>query len=331
MQDLRDKDFREIHELFKLLGLPGFKAKETFRAVHGQAKDDISQITTLSLLEREKLKESYRIGLIEPCKELTGRKTIKTSFKLKDGKIIESVLMEYEGERRTVCVSSQAGCPIGCRFCATGKMGFKRNLTTGEILSQVYYFAKKEAISNVVFMGMGEPLLNYDNVIKAIDILNNELGQNIAKRKIVISTIGIISGIIKFSNEKGQVRLAWSLVAPNDQMRRELIGARNVPSIEAIVKALQEYQKKTGRRITIEYVVLAGVNDKEKDIQEFIEIAQQLDCHVNLIPFNPSAKAKYRTGNIEKIMARFYSAKIKTTVRESFGGEINAACGQLAA
>jgi len=276
------------------------------------------------------LAAGHFIDRLEVKEKQTAPETEKIAFALADGQTIETVLMTYEGERNTVCVSSQAGCPVGCLFCATGKMGLKRSLTAGEILSQVYYFAGRRRVSNVVFMGMGEPLLNYTNVLKAARVLNNPLGQNIAARKIVISTIGITAGIRKLAREAEQFRLSWSLVSPFDDVRLQLIPLKRQESIASIVKALRDYQAATKRRVTIEYVVLAGVNDRPQDRQELIAVARQFDSHVNLIPCNKVPGRNFTSGDIQKVYGQLTWAGINTTIRRSLGEEIDAACGQLA-
>jgi 23S rRNA (adenine2503-C2)-methyltransferase len=209
-------------------------------------------------------------------------------------------------------------------------MGFKRNLTTSEILSQIYYFARLGKVSNLVFMGMGEPFLNYDNVLRAIAILNDELGLNIAARKMVISTIGIVAGIQEISQETKQLRLAWSLVAPNDHLREKLIAYRGLPSLAATLAAFKAYQKKTRRRITLEYVLLKGVNDGEEALRGLLDVSRQLDSHINLIPFNPAPNLPFRCGEVFSAHALLKQWGANVTVRKSFGGEIQAACGQLA-
>jgi 23S rRNA (adenine2503-C2)-methyltransferase len=330
MRDLKSLNFKQLAEECKLLGLPMFKVKEVFRAIHKQRKEEIAGFTTLSKIEREKLAGQFYLSKIIPYKIMEGKQVKKVAFELEDGKRIEAVLMEYHDERNTLCVSSQVGCPIKCNFCATGKMGFKRNLTTGEILSQVYYFSKDNQISNIVFMGMGEPFLNYDHVLSAARILNHPLGLEIAARKIVISTVGIVPAIKKFAREPEQFRLAWSLASPFDQIRKELISLKRIDSVSNIVDALRDYQKRTGRRVSLEYVVLDGINDRYKDADALKEIAELLDCHINLIPYNPISAADIKSGNIELLYSRLRNAHVNATIRRSFGVEINAACGQLA-
>jgi 23S rRNA (adenine2503-C2)-methyltransferase len=331
MEDLKSKSFDELKALIKELGWPVFKAKELFIFINRKLKTDFNSLTTLKLAERTKLSSLFYISQLSPKKVQEGKDVCKISFELSDGQAVETVFMDYREERKTVCVSSQAGCPIGCLFCATGQMGPGRNLSTAEILSQVYYFAQKSKVSNLVFMGMGEPFLNYNNVLKAIGILNNESGLNIAARKIVVSTIGIIPGIEKFADESKQLRLAWSLAAPFDEPRKKLIKYPPLPKIAETVNALRVYQKKTKRRITIEYVLLNGINDSDEAVKELGRISTQLDCHINLIPYNPSPGLNFSRGNIESFWQRLKKAapKINVTVRQSFGQEISAACGQL--
>lgn len=330
MEDLKSKDLGEIEKACALLGLPIFKAQAIFRFIHKSLIDKIDAITTLTLREREKLNGKYYISQALPEKINSGKMVQKIAFKLEDGLLVEAVMLEYHRGQRTVCVSAQAGCPVGCLFCATGRMRFRRNLTTGEILSQIYHFAQKGNISNIVFMGMGEPFMNYDNCIKAAKILNHPLGQNIAARKIVISTIGIISGIRKLAKEESQFRLAWSLNSPFDKERKKLVPLSNLTSIDKTIAALQEYQQETKRRITIEYVVLKEVNDRKKDARELIEIAKKLDSHVNLIPYNPSPALSFKPGNIYVLFRELQQEGVNVTIRKSLGRDIQAACGQLA-
>jgi 23S rRNA (adenine2503-C2)-methyltransferase len=330
MDDLLGKDLSEIQAVCENLGFAKFKAKEIFSAVNRKLITNLSELTTLGLKEREKLAEQFYVLDLQPLKLEKSKDAAKALFQLSDGNLVETVFMDSRDERKTICISSQVGCPIGCTFCATGQLGFKRNLTVAEILGQVYFFARQYKISNLVFMGMGEPFLNYDNVLKAIDILNIEIGLNIASRKIVVSTIGIIPGINKFAQSHKQLRLAWSLVAPFDQVRRELIGYSGLPTIKETIAALNEYHEITGRRITIEYVVLNGINDSIQDAAELATIARQIDSHVNLIPYNASPGQKFSTGKTKNVLAYLKNNGINVTVRQSLGQEISAACGQLA-
>lgn len=329
MQEITGLSFEEATKACMGLGFPLFKAREIFRGVHRQHKQDFDSFTTLSKEERERLGKHFYLAELSPAKEQKGREVKKVSFKLEDGKLIEAVLMKARGEKNTVCVSSQVGCPVRCLFCSTGKMGFKRNLTAGEILGQVYHFARQHEISNVVFMGMGEPLLNYDDVMVAARTLNHSLGMGIAARKIVISTVGIIEGIRKLAREKEQFRLAWSLISPFDDVRKRLIALRSLPSIGETIDAINDYQRRTKRRVTIEYVVIDGVNDRYRDTDALIDTAKALNSHVNLIPYNPAFGADYKEGNVSALYNALQNKGVLTTIRKSLGAEINAACGQL--
>ena len=331
MQDLKGMDLKELQEVCKTSGFSAFKAKEIFLFIHRKLKTDLSGLTTLKLEEREKLKDAFYISDLSLRKLETGKGVKKASFRLEDGLEIETVLMDYGKGHLTICVSTQAGCPIRCLFCATGQMGFKRNLTSAEILSQVYHFAQKERVSNIVFMGMGEPFLNYENVLKAVKILNDESGVNIAARKIVFSTIGIISGIQNFANESKQLRLAWSLAAPFDEVRKELVPFKGLAPISETIAALNDYQKKTRRRITIEYVLLKGVNDSDEALKALDEISKKLDSHLNLIPYNSTPGAPFKSGNTQAafLTLKKIDPKLNVTIRNSLGQEISAACGQL--
>jgi 23S rRNA (adenine2503-C2)-methyltransferase len=291
-------------------GLKPDKAKALFRSFH-------QKFEFPSPLTAEKTEAEARVK--------------KVSFRLADGLAIESVYMDQRPDKKFVCVSSQVGCPIGCRFCATGQMGFKRNLSVGEIIAQVYYFAKTEKITNLVFMGMGEPFLNYEQVTKAVTLLNSEIGQNIAARKMVVSTIGIVTGIKQFGAELQKLKLAWSLAAPDDRLRRQLVPYPGLPSISATVNAINDYQKKTKQRVTIEYVLLKGVNDSAEQLTELDRLARQIDSHINLIEYNPSPGLDFAAGDVDQARNFLKSLKANVTVRRSLGKEISAACGQLGA
>lgn len=291
-------------------GLKPARAKALFRSFHQQL-DFPSPLTVDKVAAEAKVK--------------------KARFRLADGLAVESVYMDQGAGKKFVCVSSQAGCPIGCRFCATGQMGFKRNLTAGEIVAQVYHFARNEKITNLVFMGMGEPFLNYGRVLKAVTLLNSELGQNIASRKIVVSTIGIITGIRQFGSELQKLKLAWSLVAPTDKLRREIIPYPALPGISETITAIIGYQQITKQRVTIEYVLLKGVNDSESDLQELDRLARQIDSHINLIEYNPSPGLFFTAGDADRARQFLKKLKANVTIRRSLGNRISAACGQLAA
>lgn len=314
----------------KKLDLAPFKVREIYRYINKKMVTDIDDIVVLSKEERERLKSKYYISQLRILETQKSHDVRKVTFELEDGLVIESVLMKYKGDHTTVCVSCQVGCPIGCSFCATGQMGFTRNLSVAEILSQVYHFAKEEKVSNVVFMGMGEPFFNYDNVLAAAKILNNGAGLHLGNRKIIISTIGVISGIKKLTQEPHQFRLAWSLVAPSDEVRETLIGWEGLPTIKEIISVLIDYQKKTKRRVTIEYVVLKGLNDGKEEIKALADISHRIDSHINLIPYNSSKDALFESGNVDQAFNQLKKLKVNVTVRRSLGQKIAAACGQLA-
>ncbi|MBM4404658.1 MAG: 23S rRNA (adenine(2503)-C(2))-methyltransferase RlmN [Chloroflexi bacterium] len=258
--------------------------------------------------------------------------TRKLRMKLHDGASIETVLMEYRSGRKTVCVSSQVGCAVGCPFCATGEMGLFRNLTPGEIIAQVLHFARQHPINNLVFMGMGEPFLNYDNTWKAITILNSPNGFGMGPRRFTLSTSGIIPGIMRLAEERLPVNLAVSLHAPNDDLRRKLVPVSAKYPLADLLAACDAYTEKAGRHIIYEYVLLADVNDSDDIAHRVGRLLQGKPAHVNLIPVNPSSGGFYRPSRARQIafqdIVRRYG--VRTTIRAEKGIEIGAACGQLA-
>jgi 23S rRNA (adenine2503-C2)-methyltransferase len=256
---------------------------------------------------------------------------------MQDDENIETVLMKHK-ERNTICVSTQVGCPLNCSFCATGKMGFKRNLEIGEIVEQVLFFgrylkAKKEKVTNIVFMGMGEPFLNYDNVLGAIRYLNQKDGFNLGARHISISTSGIPDKIRKFAKEDIEVNLALSLHSADDSTRTKLMPVNKAYPLQRVLDALTYYQDKTHRKIMFEYIMIAGINDSEADARKLIELTKKYTCLINLIPYNSSQNSIYKVSTTERI-AKFKkileSARVNVLQRFSYGRDIDAACGQLA-
>jgi len=319
---------------------PSFRLKQIKKAIFSDLIENWQEAANLPQNLRQKLSENCPIQDLEDEKILFSKdgQTIKVLFRLKGGFKIESVLMRHEDDRRTVCVSSQVGCSVGCKFCATGQQGFKRNLSTGEIIEQVLFFARllsksKERVANVVFMGMGEPFLNYDNVLEAIRILNDKDGFNLGARRISISTIGITEGIEKLAKEKLQINLAISLHAPNNKLRSRLMPINRVYPIEKILAAVDNYIKKTKRRVMFEYLMIDGVNDSEREAEELAKILKKSLYFVNLISFNPIGHSKFKPSpgwKIKKFKEIFKKAGIPVTQRHRFGREIKAACGQLA-
>jgi 23S rRNA (adenine2503-C2)-methyltransferase len=270
--------------------------------------------------------------------ESKDKKTIKILFELNDKEKIEAVLMKFEDGRKTVCVSSQVGCTLGCAFCSTGKGGFKRNLTYEEITDQVLYFEhilnkSDEHINHVVFMGMGEPFLNYEEVMKAVSILNDPVAFDIGMRNMTLSTSGIIPGIEKLINDNKQINLAISLHAPNDEIRKKIMPIANKYSLDDLMKVCEKYIEETHRRISYEYIMLRGINDKDEHAHELATLLRGQLCHVNLIPYNEThiknmkASTKNRIDTFKDILEL---NNIPVTVRVSLGKDIDAACGQLA-
>lgn len=318
---------------------PRFRLKQAMRAIFINLINDWEEATSLPINFRNKLNENCPLDIKYELLESRDKNSLKALVTLEDGLKIESVLLKHNDNRNTVCVSSQVGCPLACEFCLTGKSGFKRNLSYGEIVEQVLLFSrlmKKEnkKINNVVFMGMGEPFLNYENVIKAVKEINNKDGLNIASRHISISTIGITEGIKKFSNEKEQINLALSLHAPNDKKRIKIIPSAKKYKLNKIISSVSEYIIKTGRRVMIEYLMIKDFNDTTKDAAELSELLRSLNSNlffINLIKYNRTGVYLPPTSeNILEFKKVLKKNKINVTERFRFGDDISAACGQLA-
>jgi 23S rRNA (adenine2503-C2)-methyltransferase len=312
---------------------PKYRIKQAREAVFVNLIEDWNEATTFSLQLREKLNKECSLSIQAENLVSKTRDNTKARITLEAGVKIETVLMRHNDGRNTVCVSSQAGCPLGCKFCATGKMGFVRNLTSFEIVEQVIYFARllkkeKERVSNVVFMGMGEPFLNYESVIEAIRILNDKDGLNIGARRISISTVGLIDGIKKLSEEKLQVNLAISLHAPNDSLRTKIIPS-NI-GIKNILIAVDEYISKTKRQVMFEYLLIENVNDSEENAKELAGLMKKPLYFLNLILYNPTGDFKPSSvQTLNKFKKILDLEKIKYSQRYRFGQDIKAACGQF--
>ncbi|NOY35852.1 MAG: 23S rRNA (adenine(2503)-C(2))-methyltransferase RlmN [bacterium] len=322
---------------------PRYRLKQIKEAVFRDLIDDWSKASNLPLALREKLSKECPLEIKGEILKSGDGQTVKALIELDDlpagkagGLKIESVLMKHkdgEGTRNTVCVSSQVGCPMACKFCATGEMGFKRNLTVSEILEQVLFFARAgNKISNIVFMGMGEPFLNYENVMAAICVLNGEDSLNIGARKISISTSGVIEGIEKLAEEKLQLNLAISLHAPDDELRSELMPVNKKYPLEKVLEAVDGYIKKTSRRVMFEYLLIKGVNDSPNHARRLARIMRKPLYMVNLIKYNP-AGGDFQPSDadtVERFKGILEKEGVAVTLRHRFGGEIKAACGQLA-
>jgi len=315
-----------------------FRRRQVMRAIFRELITSFEEATSLSLDLRKKLENTCSLDINAESFESKDKNTTKALITLSDGKKIESVLMLHTGNRSTVCVSSQVGCPIGCLFCATGKMGFYRNLTVYEILEQVLFFARylkekgDKKITNIVFMGMGEPFLNYENVLKAIRIINDGQCFNIGSRKISVSTSGIIEGIRSMANEDLQVNLSISLHAPNSVLRGKLMPINKKYDLKDVLLAVDDYIKKTSRKVMYEYVMLKGINDTIECADELIKIFKKRHLvMINLIIYNPTGDYKPSNAETVKIFKEHLEKNgIFVTQRYEFGQAINAACGQLA-
>jgi 23S rRNA (adenine2503-C2)-methyltransferase len=325
--------------LSKLLDLlanqPPYRLKQIRKEVYVNLIQSWKRATSLPLGLREKLEKECPLTINAKTFTSSNKKTTKAVITLTDGLKVETVLMKQKG-RQTVCISTQIGCPMGCLFCATGKMGFKRNLTVDEIVQQVIFFARllkktSEKVSRVVFMGMGEPLLNFDNTIKAIRILNDPKGFNLGQRRISLSTIGIPDLIRKFADLKTEINLAISLHAPEDKLRQRLMPAAKKYPLKELLRAVDYYLEKTNRKVMFEYLMIKGFNDQLKWAKVLARLLENRLCMVNLIAYNPTDDFKPSTqAQINKFKQVLKSQGIETTQRFSFGQDIKAACGQLA-
>jgi 23S rRNA (adenine2503-C2)-methyltransferase len=327
-------DFEKIDEL--LIGEPVYRIKQIRKVLYKDLIENWSEATTLPLALREKLNAQTPLGINAQIFESEDKRTIKALIFLKDGIKIESVLMRHKNDRNTVCVSSQAGCPLGCAFCATGKLGFKRNLGKFEIAEQILFFGRYlkkigQKVTNVVFMGMGEPFLNYDNVLGAIDFLNDPEGFGLGARNFSISTSGIIEGIKRLSQERMEINLAVSLHSPNQELRSKIMPVnRNYP-IGKVLEAVKEYAALRKRKVMFEYTLMDGVNDSNKDARELARLMKNPLYFVNLISCNPVPGFKPSSAERTKKFKEILEAEnVKVTVRYRFGQDIDAACGQLA-
>ncbi len=324
-----------------LTGEPKYRLEQAKEAIFKNLAENWSDVMNLSLQLREKLNKECPLEINGKIFSSRDKTTEKALITLNDGIKIESVLMRHKDGRNTVCVSSQAGCPMNCLFCATGETGFKRNLTSSEIVGQVLFFArilKKEdqRVDNIVFMGMGEPFLNYENVMEAIKILNNQKwGMSIGSRHISISTVGIIEGIEKMTQESLQLNLAISLHAPNNELRSKIVPANKKYPIEKILETTDKYLESTGRKVMFEYIMIKDLNDSEECAKELAGLLKKMKSRlwfVNLIPCNNNAGFKPSSpGQIIKFRKTLENLGVMSTQRYSFGDDIKAACGQLAA
>lgn len=334
MKNIRDLYLEEIEEDLVNMGEKKYRAKQIFAWLYRGA-NSFDEMTDLSKDLIMKLKEYYYIKNLEVAnfvESVDG--TVKYLMRLNDGNCVESVKMKYK-YGNCACVSNQVGCKMGCNFCASAKIGFVRSLTPGEIISQILEIEKQsgEKISNVVFMGIGEPLDNYDNVLKAINLINNPKGLNIGARHISISTCGLVPKIKQLADENElQCNLCISLHSSRDEVRTSMMPINKVYNIKQVIEACKYYIEKTHRRITFEYALVDGVNDSYEDAMHLAKLLKGMLCHVNLIPINKIKDGIYEKSSTEKILAfrdALNSKGIVATVRRELGSDISAACGQL--
>jgi len=345
MPSLYDLSLAELEAHVESLGAPNYRARQVWEWAYRHFAASYDEMPNVPSALRRQLDETLPFPALDVVKELAADDglTRKRLIRLHDGKLIESVLMLYDPRsdsrgRATVCVSSQAGCAMGCVFCATGQAGFDRNLTPGEIIAQIAGFAREQAdanrqpLTNVVFMGMGEPMANYRAVWRTVETLHDAGGMNMAARHITISTVGLIPGIRRLAEEALQVGLAVSLHAPDEALRERLIPTAHRYPLPDILQACRDYSAKTGRRVTFEYCLMDGVNDSPEQACALAVALEGMLCHVNLIPVNPTPDDSIRRPARTRTLAfqRELSARgVACTVRVEKGVEISAACGQL--
>ncbi|MFM9413158.1 23S rRNA (adenine(2503)-C(2))-methyltransferase RlmN [Peptococcus simiae] len=347
MIDLRNLSFDELEALLTSYGQPAFRVKQLFAWLHDKQITALDQAHNVSQALIDQLQaDGYTIELATCLKRQVSKDgTEKYLLGLGDGQLIECVLMKYRGDyskqRNTLCVSSQVGCAMGCSFCATGTLGFHRQLTVAEILGQVYgtnALLKAEGepmqVRNLVFMGMGEPFANFDTVIKAIDILCDKRGADMARRRMTISTCGLVPEIKRFADLQTDIGLAISLHASNDETRRRLMPVAKSYPLDQLIEACHYYCDKTGRRISFEYALIAGINDGNKEVDELARLVKGLDCHFNIIPVNPVSGKDFVRPDMRASRAfqnKLVAKGLAASIREEKGADIDGACGQLKA
>ncbi len=333
--DIKSLPLDSILNIVKVMGQPSFRAEQIFTWLHKFGVDSFDEMSNLPKSVREKLAEDYYVSCCKIEKKLISNKdgTVKYLFSLYDGEYVESVIMKYK-YGYTICVSSQVGCKMGCRFCASTLAGFVRNLTAGEIESQLHA-AQNDLdirISNIVLMGIGEPLDNYDNVISFMHNVNNKNGLNISMRNITLSTCGVVPRIYDLMNENLQITLTISLHAPNDEIRSKTMPVNDKWGIDEVLKACRDYINKTNRRVSFEYTLINKVNDTPLCANELCSKLQGMLCHVNLIPVNDvEERGNVRSSGdcVNKFLQILQNNGINATIRRTLGSDINASCGQL--
>ena len=334
--NLKDFTISELEQIVSDMGEQRFRAKQIFKWLYDGA-ESYEEMTNIPKRLIEKLDEKYSVNNLKIEQKFVSRidETRRYLLQLDDGNFVESVLMKYH-HGYTICVSSQVGCAMGCAFCASTVGGRVRSLTSGEIIGQVMTVQKDlgQRISNIVMMGMGEPLDNFDNVMRFLENVNNPLGLNIGHRHITLSTCGLVDKIYELADRKLQITLSISLHAPNDEKRSAIMPVNKKYNIEKLIKACRYYIEQTGRRISFEYTLIRGVNDNEAEARELLKLIKGLLCHVNLIPVNEVKESGFSASDrnaVEKFRAVLEKGGISATVRREMGADISAACGQLRA
>lgn len=333
--DLKSMNLAEMTEFIVSIGEKPFRAKQVYQWIHEKQADSFDEMTNISKKMRELLADAGYLTTLKKeevqISQLDG--TRKYLFQLEDGNVIESVLMRYK-HGNSVCISSQVGCRMGCRFCASTLDGLVRGLRPAEMLDQIYQIGKDigERISNVVVMGTGEPMDNFDNLLRFIELLTDENGLHISQRNLTVSTCGIVPRMRELADKKLQITLALSLHASNQEKRLSLMPVANKYDIHEVVDACRYYFDQTGRRVTFEYSLVGGVNDTDQDAEELCRLVKGMNCHINLIPVNPIKERDYVQSNA-KVIAAFKNKLEKNglavTVRREMGRDIDGACGQL--
>ncbi|WP_317366468.1 23S rRNA (adenine(2503)-C(2))-methyltransferase RlmN [uncultured Tyzzerella sp.] len=333
--DIKTLTLDDLEKEILYMGEPKFRAKQIFSWLHQKNVCSFDEMSNISKDFREKLSNKFKITEIEILDKLVSSvdKTTKYLFKLENNYIIESVLMKYS-YGNAVCISSQVGCRMGCKFCASTLDGLERSLTVAEMVSQIYEIQKesKQKIRSIVLMGSGEPFDNFENFLKFIEIINHKDGLNIGQRHITVSTCGIVPKIYELADKKMQINLALSLHAPTDEDRKKIMPIANKYTVKEIVEACKYFANTTKRRVTYEYALIAGVNDREEDAKEIIRLLKGSLAHINLIPVNDVKERNYIKSSkeqIRKFADTLINAGIETTIRRELGSDINAACGQL--
>lgn len=335
MKNIYDLTLKQLEDYFISIDEKPFRAVQIYEGLYKKRYTTFDEMTNISKDLREKLKKDFSLTKIKMLIKEQGENVNKYLFELEDGNKIESVVM-FHDYGTSICVSSEVGCNMSCAFCESGRLKKVRDLKAHEIVQQILIIEEdiQKRITHVVVMGIGEPFDNYENVMRFIKIINCGKGIDIGSRHITISTCGIIPGIKRFMNEEGQVNLAVSLHAPNNELRSRIMPINKAYPLNDLIEVIKEYIKKTNRRVTFEYIMLEGINDSEENAKELATLLKGINCYVNIIPYNETENIGFKRTKEWKIM-KFYDIlkknKINVTIRKEFGGNVDAACGQLRA